>query len=80
MLAMSIDQLTAEAMALTPEERLTLAHTFYNSVPPGQEDAEFDPEYMQEILHRAEELESGKAVGIPWEEVMASARREIGCD
>ncbi len=75
---MSIDQLTAEALALPPEERLTLAHTLYESVP--EEEKEFDPEYWREILRRAEEMESGKVVGIPWEEVQAKMRRELECD
>ena len=76
---MSFDQVTTEAMALTPEERLTLADALYNSVPAG-EDEEFDPQYMQEIQQRIEELDSGKVKGIPWEEVQAKMRREFGCD
>lgn len=74
---MSIDQLTAEAMALPPEERLVLGHTLIDSVPVQEEDEEFTPEYTQEILRRIEEMESGKVQGIPHEEVMEEAWRIV---
>ena len=77
---MSIDQLTAEAMALPPEERLAFAYTLIDSVPGQEEDEEFDPEYMREIMRRVEEMESGKVVGIPHEEVMEELRRIVECD
>ncbi len=73
---MSIDQLTAEAMALPPKERLMLADALYDSVPI-EEDEEFDPEYRQEILRRIEKMESGKVQGIPHEEVMQEAWRIV---
>ena len=76
---MSIDQLTAEALSLPPEERETLAQKLWESID-DQEELDLEPEYMREVLRRVEELRSGKVVGIPWEEVLASARREIGCD
>ena len=83
--AMSIDQLTAEVMALPPEKRWALGHLLIDSVPGQEEDAEldpeeFEPEYMQEIHRRIEELDSGKVKGIPWEEVQAKMRQEFGCD
>ena len=79
---MSIDQLTAEAMALPPEERLALAHTLYDSVPDQQEDEDWEPDPgdLQKWSQRAEELRSGKVVGLSWEEVLAATERELGCD
>ena len=76
---MSIDQLTAEALALPPEERETLAYTLLESVD-GQADPEIDPEYMREILRRVEEMDSGAVQGIPHEEVMEAVRRIVECD
>ena len=76
---MSIDQLTAEAMALSAEERLTLAHTLLDSVP-DQEEEEFSPEFIRELMHRVEELDSGKVAELSHEEVMLEARRGLECD
>lgn len=75
---MSIDQLTAEAMALPPEERLTLAHALFESVP--EEEEEFDPEFIRELMRRVEELDSGKVAELSHEEVMQEARRILECD
>ena len=77
---MSIDQLTAEAMTLSAEERLTLAHTLLDSVPDQEDDEEFDPEFIKELNRRADELASGKVIGLSWEEVRAAVQRELGCD
>ena len=74
---MSIDQLTAEALALPPQERLTLAHALYESVP---EEEEFDPEFIRELMRRVEEMDSGAVQGIPHEEVMEEMRRIVECD
>ena len=78
---MSIDQLTTEAMSLSAEERLTLAHTLLDTVPDQEdEELELDPEYQRELQRRVEELRSGKVVGLSWKEVLAAAERELGCD
>ena len=76
---MSIDQLTAEALALPPEDRETLAHALLDSVQ-NQEEPGFDAECLREINRRVEELDSGAVQGIPHEEVMREARRIIECD
>ena len=76
---MSIDQLTAEAMALPLEEREVLAQKLWESIDE-QEELDLDPEYKRVVLRRLEELESGKVVGLSWEEVQASARCKPGCD
>ncbi len=75
---MSIDQLTAEAMALSPKERLTLAHTLFESVP--EEEEEFSLEFIRELMRRVEELDSGKVAELSHEEVMQDARRALECD
>ena len=73
---MSIDQLTAEAMALPLKERLMLADALYASAPI-EEDEEFDPEFTRELMRRVEEMDSGKVQGIPHEEVMEEAWRIV---
>ena len=73
---MSIDQLTAEAMALPLKERLMLADALYASAPT-EEDEEFDPEFTRELMRRIEEMDSGKVQGIPHEEVMQEAWRIV---
>ena len=77
--AMSIDQLTAEALALPLEEREVLAHALLDSIG-DQEDFEIEPEYLKEILRRAEELDSGAVAELSHEEVMESARKALECD
>ena len=73
---MSIDQLTAEVMALPLKERLMLADALYASAPI-EEDDEFDPEFTRELTRRIEEMDSGKVQGIPHEEVMQEAWRIV---
>ncbi len=75
---MSIDQLTAEAMALPPKERVALAHALLDSAD-AEEEIELDPAFRAELRRRCEELDSGKVKGIPHEEVMEAVRRAIQC-
>ncbi len=76
---MSIDQLTAEALALPPEERETLVQTLQESLS-NEEEEHMDPEYLHEIQRRAEEMRAGVVQGIPHEEVMREVQRIIECD
>ena len=60
--AMSIDQLTAEAMALPLGDRVRLLLEIQDSLPDERKSA-FDPEYLHEVARRADELKPGSAVG-----------------
>ncbi len=76
---MSIDQLTAEALALPTEDREALAYTLLDSVP-AKDEPEFDEDFLRELHRRGEELDSGAVQGIPHEEVMREARCIVECD
>ena len=75
---MSTDQLTEAAIALPEAQRRELVRVLLDSLPPEEE--AFDPEFMQELLRRDEEMDSGRVKGHTHEEVMAMARKVLECD
>ncbi len=77
-LAMSTQQLTTEAMALSLPERVSLAQTLWESIDADLADTD-QAEAAREALRRDEELSSGAVQGRTHEEVMRAARRAIGC-
>lgn len=76
---MSTQQLTTEAMALPLSERVTLAHSLWQSIDAGIADAD-EREAVREAIRRDQELSSGAVSGRTHDEVMRAARRAIGCD
>lgn len=69
-----VDELTARARALSPEERIRLAENLLSTIedePPSAVEADWD----RAILARVEEIRSGRAVLVPAEDVHARARR-----
>ena len=75
---MSAQQLTAEAMALPLAERASLAQALWESIEDGLVETE-ERAAVADALRRDAELESGAATGSAHEEVMAAARKAIGC-
>ncbi len=74
-----LDQLTAQALALQPEDRLILAQKLWDSVAPtsiAQPD-DIDEELVAEFWRRDEEIESGKVKTFSHEEVMEAARKAM---
>ncbi len=71
--AMTIEQ---EAMRMTPRRRLRLAEKLMVSVD-GFATREISQAWDEEIEKRVEEIQSGKAQGIPADEVMAAARNQL---
>lgn len=76
---MSADQLTAEAMALPLQERVSLAQALWESIEAGLPDTD-EQSAASEVIRRDEELSSGAAVARAHPEVMQAARRAIGCE
>ena len=70
---MTIEQ---EAMRMAPRRRLRLAEKLIASVD-GFASPEIEQAWDQEIARRVGEIQSGKARGIPAEEVMAAARNTL---
>ena len=78
---MSREQLTAAALALPPDERAELAQTLWESIQQGEaERREVAEAALVTVRCRAAAHRSGEATGRPREEVMAAARRAIGCE
>lgn len=69
------DQLTTQALALSPEERVELAQRLWDSVDCLTDD---DAELFAEIERREAEIESGKVELISHEEVMRNLRKVVG--
>lgn len=68
------NQINNYLLQLTPKQKkavLTVVKTFAEE----QESFLKDPEFIQEMDKRIEELESGKVTGRSWEEVKLSARK-----
>ncbi|MEW5928936.1 MAG: addiction module protein [Gemmatimonadota bacterium] len=69
---MSIDELEAQAMMLSPEERLSLGERLLSSVDTG---LQFEAEWAEEADRRVEEMRSGAVEMIPGDDVF---RRALG--
>lgn len=73
-MSLTIDQLKAEAMKLSPEERADLADWLWVSVMPR---TEVEAAWEAEIARRIAEIDAGNARLIPAEEVMAKVEEEL---
>jgi putative addiction module component (TIGR02574 family) len=62
-----ISELLKRALALSPEERAALANTLLDSL--GDQDESVQVAWDREVARRMEELKTGKAVTVPWEEL-----------
>lgn len=72
-----LEKIEAEAMELTPDERIALASRLIASVDPFEDDE--DPEEVErawdeELARRVDNIRSGRAKLVPGEEVLARAR------
>jgi putative addiction module component (TIGR02574 family) len=82
---MSTQQLTQQAMALPPAERVSLAQALWDSVELG-EDADLtgvppaqDADFWNDLDKRSRELTDGIVPGTSWDEAMKSAKAALGC-
>ncbi len=62
------NDLLKKALALPDEDRAVLAGVLIDSLDPSTESSP-EEAWNQEIARRVEELDSGKAKTIPWDEV-----------
>jgi putative addiction module component (TIGR02574 family) len=72
---LTIEQLKAEAMKLSPEDRADLADWLWINVAFRDE---VKAAWDAEIERRIRRLESGEDEGIPAEEVLAKLRAKLG--
>ena len=74
---MTIDELKAEALRLTPEERAELASELLVSLDDLSE-SETEGLWLEEAERRDVALDNGSAKAIPADEVFSSARARLG--
>jgi putative addiction module component (TIGR02574 family) len=74
---MSIDQITAEALRLSPRERALLAGSLWESLEdPFTTSAEMDDGAATALaLERDQQIEAGQVEAVPHSEMMARLRR-----
>ncbi len=74
---MTVDQVIAETKSWSEEQIETLFERFllsnYRLPSP-----DLDPAWASEIMRRVEDMESGREIGIPGDEVMARVRKIVG--
>jgi putative addiction module component (TIGR02574 family) len=71
-------RVTAEALALSQDERVELAARLLDSVDAPDLHAGLDDAALQaELCRRAEEASSGAVEGRPWAEVRAAIERQL---
>jgi len=70
-----VEELSRQALALSPEERVRLAENLLATV--HEVDAEVEAAWDEEIKRRIAEIENGTARLIPADEVFAEVRRLI---
>ncbi|MEE8586543.1 MAG: addiction module protein [Acidobacteriota bacterium] len=71
------EEILHKALGLDTTERATVAALLLDSLET-EPDEEVEAAWAAEIQRRAEELESGKVKGIPWEEVRDRLKRGLG--
>jgi putative addiction module component (TIGR02574 family) len=74
---MTIEQMTAEALALSGEERTLLADRLVESLDAA-EAKEIDQLWSIEVKRRLEEIRRGEVQTIPGPEALAQVRRSLG--
>lgn len=72
---LTAEQIKAEAMKLSPEERADLADWLWISAAPREE---VQAAWDVEIERRIRQLESGEVESIPAEEVLAKLKAKLG--
>ena len=77
---MSITQIKELALALPVEQRVDLAQLLWSSLDNHPSDVTHDENaFQQELMRRDQEMSSDPSSCFSHDEVMAEARRRIGC-
>ena len=69
----ALEEITERALGLSRQERLALANRLLSDDRDGDV-SEVEMAWEEEILARIQAIDNGTAVGIPYEEVIRSAR------
>ena len=74
---MTVDELKAEVLRLTPQARADLARELLDSLDELS-DAEIEQLWLEEAARRDRELDAGTVQALPAEEVLARAKARRG--
>ena len=74
---MTLEELEAEALKLSPNSRAQLAKTLLNSLETLSE-AEIERLWIEEALRRDREMDEGTTTARPAEDVIRDARARLG--
>lgn len=72
----TLEQVTKEAMDLSPRQKLALAEFLLESAD-GAIDPEAEPAWDAEIRDRIRSIDEGRVAGVPYEDVMRSAEARL---
>jgi len=72
----SVEAITSEALHLSQDQRLTLAHRILASVEPAP-DAQVEREWEAEIQERIRQYDAGLSTGIPSSRVFAELDEKL---
>jgi len=70
------EELLAEILKLSPEERIQLVGDIWNSIPPEDHPPPSDA-LLKEIERRVARAEANPGSGIPWETAKAQLEKEL---
>lgn len=76
-MAMTIEQLAEEALALSTEQRALLADRLVESLDAG-EASRLDQLWTAEAKRRRDEVRQGRVQTVPGDEALARVRRSLG--
>jgi len=74
---MSADTLIAEALKLSPQDRLRIAEALWNSAPDENADFPVREELQKELERRFADYEANPEAGSPWNEVQSRLHRQL---
>lgn len=73
------EEITAAALAMPAEDRQDLLVQLMDSLD-GPPDEDYEEAWAEEIKRRLDEVRSGKAVTVPWEEVRRKLMEAVDDD
>jgi putative addiction module component (TIGR02574 family) len=71
------NEVLRRALALSPEDRAELAGSLLESLDVSQ-DPDAEAAWHEEVASRIQDLESGRAKAIPWQEVRRRVAAKLG--
>lgn len=74
---MSADTLIAEAMKLSPQERIRIAEALWESTPAEDGDFQLTDEQQKEMERRYADYEANPGEGSDWQEVLARIEKQL---